>query len=73
MPLDILLVELFERLFLLLGGGLPELAGLGEGLLVGETLLLLEALGRRSVKVDVGSNDLGGLAGLVLGFLLILG
>jgi len=34
-------MELFERLLLLLGGSLPELAGLGEGLLVGETLLLL--------------------------------
>jgi hypothetical protein len=40
-PLDILLVELFKRLLLLLGGSLPELAGLGEGLFVGETLLLL--------------------------------
>jgi hypothetical protein len=34
-------MELFERFLLLLGGSLPELAGLGEGLLVGETLLLL--------------------------------
>jgi hypothetical protein len=34
-PLDILLMELFERFLLLLGGSLPELAGLGESLLVG--------------------------------------
>jgi hypothetical protein len=33
-PLDIGLVQLIEGLLLLLGGGLPELTGLGEGLLV---------------------------------------
>jgi hypothetical protein len=33
-PLDISLMELIEGLLLLLGGGLPQLAGLSEGLLV---------------------------------------
>ena len=73
MSLDIGLVQLIEGLFLLLGGGLPELTGLGEGLLVRETLLLLQTLGSCSVEVDVGSNDSGWLTSLVLGFLFNLG
>jgi hypothetical protein len=72
-PLDICLVQLIEGLLLLLGGGLPELTGLGEGLLVRETLFLLQTLGSCSVEVDVGSNDSGWLTSLVLGFLFNLG
>jgi hypothetical protein len=72
-PLDISLVQLIEGLLLLLGGGLPELTSLGEGLLVRETLLLLQTLGSCSVEVDVGSNDSGWLTSLVLGFLFNLG
>jgi len=72
-PLDICLVQLIEGLLLLLGGGLPELTGLGEGLLVRETLLLLQTLGSCSVEVDVGSNDSGWLTSLVLRFLFNLG
>jgi hypothetical protein len=72
-PLDICLVQLIEGLLLLLGGGLPELAGLGESLLVRETLFLLQTLGSCSVVVDVGSNDSGWLTCLVLGFLFNLG
>jgi hypothetical protein len=72
-PLDICLVQLIEGLLLLLGGGLPELTGLSEGLLVRETLLLLQTLGSCSVEVDVGSNDSGWLTSLVLGFLFNLG
>jgi hypothetical protein len=71
--LDIGLVQLIEGLLLLLGGGLPELTGLGEGLLVRETLLLLQTLGSCSVEVDIGSNDSGWLTSLVLGFLFNLG
>jgi hypothetical protein len=71
--LDICLVQLIEGLLLLLGGGLPELTSLGEGLLVRETLLLLQTLGSCSVEVDVGSNDSGWLTSLVLGFLFNLG
>jgi len=71
--LDICLVQLIEGLLLLLGGGLPELTGLREGLLVRETLLLLQTLGSCSVEVDVGSNDSGWLTSLVLGFLFNLG
>jgi len=72
-PLDIGLVQLIEGLLLLLGGGLPELTSLGEGLLVRETLLLLQTLGSCSVEVDIGSNDSGWLTSLVLGFLFNLG
>jgi hypothetical protein len=72
-PLDICLVQLIEGLLLFLGGGLPELTGLGEGLLVRETLLLLQTLGSCSVEVDVGSNDSRWLTSLVLGFLFNLG
>jgi hypothetical protein len=72
-PLDISLVELNIGFLLLLGGGLPELTGLGEGLLVRETLLFLQTLGVCSVEVDVGANNSGRLASLVLRLLFNLG
>jgi hypothetical protein len=71
--LDISLMELNIGFLLLLGGGLPELTGLGEGLLVRETLLLLQTLGVCSVEVDVGADDTGWLASLVLRLLFNLG
>jgi len=64
-------VQLFEGLLLLLSGSLPQLAGLSEGLLVAETLLFLESLGRSSVEIDVGADDLRRLA-LLLDVLLFV-
>jgi hypothetical protein len=52
---------------------LPQLASLGKSLLVRETLFLLQALSSSSVEVDIGTNNLGWLAALILGFLLNLG
>jgi hypothetical protein len=65
-------MQLFEGLLLLLSGSRPQLAGLCESLLVGETFVLfLESLGRSSVEIDVGADDLRRLA-LLLDVLLFV-
>jgi hypothetical protein len=66
-------MHLNKGFLLLLGSSLPQLASFGKSLLVRETLFLLQALSSGSVEVDIGTNSLGWLAALILGFLLNLG